>query len=83
MEATPLMIKLVAIRRMMEIMAKTCILHGLFVELGVEDRIECIRMLFALLPQANVDTLFVLLNFLREVAANASDQLNECGEVVR
>uniref|UniRef100_A0A915C0Q7 Rho-GAP domain-containing protein n=1 Tax=Parascaris univalens TaxID=6257 RepID=A0A915C0Q7_PARUN len=52
-------------------------------KLGVEDRIECIRMLFALLPQANVDTLFVLLNFLREVAANASDQLNECGEVIR
>ncbi|VDK41761.1 unnamed protein product [Anisakis simplex] len=50
---------------------------------SVEERIECIKMLIALLPQPNIDTLFVLLNFLHDVAANANDQLNDCGEVVQ
>ncbi|CAI5439071.1 unnamed protein product [Caenorhabditis angaria] len=51
-------------------------------KLNIEDRIEAIRLLFALLVSPNLDTLFVLLKFLHEVSCHSNDRTDENGEVL-
>ncbi|CAB3407437.1 unnamed protein product [Caenorhabditis bovis] len=51
--------------------------------LSIEDRIEAIRLLFALLVSPNLDTLFVLLKFLSEVSMNSNDRTGADGETIQ
>ncbi|CAI2307441.1 unnamed protein product [Caenorhabditis sp. 36 PRJEB53466] len=49
---------------------------------NIEERIEAIRLLFALLVSPNLDTLFVLLKFLHEVSCHSQDRQSASGEVL-
>ncbi|KAF1771082.1 hypothetical protein GCK72_002907 [Caenorhabditis remanei] len=49
---------------------------------NIDDRIEAIRLLFALLVSPNLDTLFVLLKFLHEVSCHSQDRYNAAGELL-
>ncbi|CAI4230204.1 unnamed protein product [Auanema sp. JU1783] len=50
--------------------------------LSLEERIECIRLLIALMDATSVDTLFVLLKFLHVVALHSTDLESEDGETI-
>lgn len=56
-------------------------IESVVAEFNIEERIEAIRLLFALLVSPNLDTLFVLLKFLHEVSCHSQDRHN-AGEVV-
>ena len=47
----------------------------------LEERIDCYRLLVSLLSPPSVDTLFVLLKFLHEVAENSGDKHPKTGVV--
>uniref|UniRef100_A0A8R1I429 Rho-GAP domain-containing protein n=1 Tax=Caenorhabditis japonica TaxID=281687 RepID=A0A8R1I429_CAEJA len=49
---------------------------------NIEERIEAIRLLFALLVSPNLDTLFVLLKFLHEVSCHSADRSNGADEII-
>ncbi|ULU10630.1 hypothetical protein L3Y34_014716 [Caenorhabditis briggsae] len=49
---------------------------------NIDERIEAIRLLFALLVSPNLDTLFVLLKFLHEVSCNSQDKHNAAGDLL-
>ncbi|CAL2029762.1 unnamed protein product [Caenorhabditis brenneri] len=49
---------------------------------NIDERIEAIRLLFALLVSPNLDTLFVLLKFLHEVSCHSQDRHNAAGELL-
>jgi hypothetical protein len=51
-------------------------------ELTAEDRLECLRLLIALMPVHAMDTLFVLLQFLNAVASSAQDKIDDNGVLV-
>jgi hypothetical protein len=55
------------------------ILTGLY---DVEKQVEVTRMLISLLPVANRDTLWALLQFLYKVAEHSTDVLDENGQTV-
>jgi len=53
------------------------------VELSVTRRVEALRLLVALLPLSNRDTLWALLTFLNVVTLHSTDSLDQHGNTVR
>ena len=50
--------------------------------LSAEKQLEVTRMLLSLLPVANRDTLWALLQFLSNVKKHSTDEIDETGQTV-